>query len=277
MRDPSFPLAIRALESHPAYVQAAGACPDLADPRTPPLAAPARCNLVLVHGGLSNGLADFGGSLIGGAAPLLAPAPGFNIFRFEHDTWLPVRSNVDQLVRLIREKLHGGKLFFIGFSRGGVVAVRAAALLRRLHAVDPGRDAAARSHGDVEVMTFGTPHRGFRTGDVGWHLPRTCYCLQYAVSSAIRHLPAPRRLAIFVDSLRRLSRLPPGIADIRTGNPELEEFIRSAAGRWIEGRLHAYGGAPPQPGWLPQWCRALLSRPVPGIGDGAVSLASATA
>ncbi|HEX8964252.1 MAG TPA: hypothetical protein VF801_14710, partial [Rhodocyclaceae bacterium] len=46
---------------------------------------------------------------------------------------------------------------------------------------------------------------------------------------------------------------------------------------WIEGRLHAYGGTPPATAWLPRWCRALLSSPVPGIGDGAVSLASATA
>jgi pimeloyl-ACP methyl ester carboxylesterase len=275
MRDPSFPISIRALERHPDYREAARACPDLADPQVPPLNEHARCNVVLVHGGLSNGLANFGDTLIGGPAPLLRPGPGFNVFRFEHDTWLPVEENVRELTALVRRKLRGERLLFIGFSRGGVVAARTAARLRELGAI--AEPAHPGSHGDVAVMTFGTPHRGFRTGDLGWHVPRVCYCLQYAVSTAILHLPARSRLAIFISSLQRLSRLPPGIADIRTRNPELEAFIGSAAGRWIEPRLQAYGGSPAEPAWLPRWLRVLRSRPVPGIGDGAVSLSSSTA
>jgi pimeloyl-ACP methyl ester carboxylesterase len=280
MRDPSFPIAIRALERHPDYREAARACPDLADPLVPPISAPARCNVILVHGGLSNGLANFGDTLIGGGSPLLRPAPGLNVFRFEHDTWLPVEDNVAELVSLVRGKLKGERLLLIGFSRGGVVATRTAARLREAGAILPctfENERICGVHVDVAVMTFGTPHRGFRTGDLGWHFPRLCYCLQYAVSTALRHLPGQSRLAIFVRSLRRLSRLPPGIADIRTRNPELDRFIGSAAGRWIAARLQAYGGSPPQPKWLPRWCRALMSRPVPGIGDGAVSLKSATA
>jgi pimeloyl-ACP methyl ester carboxylesterase len=275
LRDPSFPIAIRALEGHPDYRAAAHACPDLAAALTPPISAPARCNVVLVHGGLSNGLANFGDTLIGGPAPLLRPGPGLNVFRFEHDTWLPIEENVAELVSLVRRKLRGERLLLIGFSRGGIVATRTAARLREIGAI--GGALGPGVHADVDLMTFGTPHRGFRTGDVGWHFPRLCYVLQYVVSTAIGHLPRRVRAGIFFRSLRRLTRLPPGIADMRTRNPELERFIRSAAGDWIAPRLQAYGGSPSRPAWLPDWCRALLSRPVPGIGDGAVSLESATA
>jgi len=280
MRDPSFPIAVRLLERHPEYRDAAQASPDLADPRTQPLATPARCNVILVHGGLSNGLACFGDNLIGGRTPLLQPGPGLNVFRFEHDTWLPIEDNVAELVDLVQRKLKGERLVFIGFSRGGIVATRAAARLRDVGAVARPVGAAGRireAHADVAVMTFGSPHRGFRTGDLGRRFPRLCYCLQYMVSTAIEHLPARHRLAIFADSLRRLSRLPPGINDISTRNPALEQFIRSTSGRWIEERLHTFGGSPAEPKWLPEWFRAMKARPVPGIGDGAVSLQSATA
>src|SRR5512143_1883490 len=74
--DPAFPFVVRQLERHPEYRQAAEACPDLASPHTPPAGSAARCNVVLLHGGLSNCLADFGDSLIGGPEPLLGREDG---------------------------------------------------------------------------------------------------------------------------------------------------------------------------------------------------------
>lgn len=278
LRDPSFPIAVRMLERHPGYAQAAQACPDLADPHTGAPLMPASCNVVLVHGGLSNGLADFGGSLIGGRLPLLAPGGGINIFRYEHDTWLPVEDNVAELVGQVQTKLAGAALLLIGFSRGGIVATRAAARLREIGAVagDAGPPGPSALRG-VRVMTFGSPHRGFGTADIVNRMPRLGYCLQFLVSSALAALPFATRASIFLRSLWRLSQLPPGIANLSPANPEFEQFIRSPAGRWVGRRLHAFGGAPREPRRLPAWCRALLARPVPGIGDGAVSLRSATA
>ena len=278
LRDPSFPIAVRLLERHPKYREAAQACPDLADPRTAPQAKPVRCNVILVHGGLSNGLACFGDNLIGGRAPLLQPKPDVSLFRYEHDTWLPIQENVVELVDLMQRKLRGESLLLIGFSRGGVVATRAAVLLRDTGALAPeAGDRVPGAHRDVTLMTFGSPHRGFATADVVRLMPRIGYCLQYFVSTAIMHLPPPFRLAIFLASVRRLSFLPPGIAELTPDNPEFERFIHSGAGRWIGQRLHAYGGSPAEPKWLPARFRALKARPVPGIGDGAVSLRSATA
>jgi pimeloyl-ACP methyl ester carboxylesterase len=234
----------------------------------------------LVHGGLSNCLTDFGDTLIGGSDPLLGKSRGMRAYRFEHDTWLSIGENVDSLVRLIGQKLRGHLLLFIAFSRGGIVATRAAARLWETGAIagQAGeREIAQGIHRDVLVMTFGSPHRGFATAAVVSLLPRVGYCAQYLLSHSTEALPAPLRQTVFLDSLRRLRRLPPGIADLSPANPEFEQFIHSTAGHRIELRLHAFGGAPSSLPWLPDWCRGFMAHPIPGIGDGAVSLRSAIA
>lgn len=276
LHDPAFPFVVRLLERHREYRQAAAACPDLASPHTPPAETAARCNVVLVHGGLSNCLTDFGDSLIGGPEPLLGREDDVRSYRFEHDTWLPIRDNVADLVRLIRQKLFGHLLLFIAFSRGGIVAVRAAARLCEGGAIGGGGRLAMGTHRNVLVMTFGSPHRGFGTADVVSYLPRLGYCAQFGLSQATDALPPSLRRAIFLSSLRRLRHLPPGIAELSPANPEFESFIASAAGRRLGLRVHSFGGAPAEVPWLPTWCRGLLVRPIPGIGDGAVSLNSAT-
>jgi len=276
LRDPSFPLVVRLLERHPDYRRAARACPDIASPRTASTASAAHCNVVLVHGGLSNCLADFGDSLIGGPEPLLGSEHGVHTYRFEHDTWLPIRDNVDHLVRLVRQKLCGRLLVFIAFSRGGVVAVRAAARLWETGAIGADRQLAPGVHHDVLVMTFGSPHRGFGTADVVARLPRLGYCAQSLLSQAADALPPSLRRGVFFSSLRRLRRLPAGIAELSPTNPEFEAFIDSAIGRRFDRRVQSFGGAPAKVSWLPAWCRGLLVRPIPGIGDGAVSLESST-
>ncbi|MDD5249101.1 MAG: hypothetical protein PHY45_08955 [Rhodocyclaceae bacterium] len=280
--DPSFPLAVRFLEQCADYAPAAQLCPDLGGPL--PAAAPtvALGNVILLHGGLSNGLADFADSLIGGRQSLLADAPRqrFQVYRYEHDTWLPIERNVEEIVALIERRIRGAHLLFIAFSRGGVVATHAAAQLGKRGRVVPDADATAIANGavrDIHVMTFGSPHTGFGTSDVVSRLPRLGYCLQYLVSKSLAGLPAPLRRAIFMQSLHRLRRLPPGIAELSPANRAFVEFIRSREGQWIARRLQAFGGVPTAPQWWPQALRALLAHPVPGIGDGAVSLASATA
>lgn len=279
-RDPAFPVVVRRLERHPKYWQGAQNCPDLADPRTPVAHAFSVCNVVLVHGGLSNCLADYGDDLIGGPTPLLGGDSRVRVYRFEHDTWLPIQANVIRLAHLVRQKLHGQALLFVGVSRGGIVATRAAARLWESGAL--GHEAAHRRgppgiHRDVAVMTFGSPHLGFATSNIAALLPRLGYCAQYMVSSATLSLPARLRRAVFFRTLNRLHRLPPGIADLSPANPEFEQFMRSRAGRWVEQRLLTFGGTPPHSSSLPAWCRPLMARPIPGQGDGAVAIDSAIA
>lgn len=275
--DPSFPVVVHWLEHHTRYRQAALASPDLADPRTPCQNSPARLNVVLIHGGLSNCLVDFGDHLIGGPRPLLIGHPGIRVYRYEHDTWLPLERNIDELVQLVQRKLWGDALVFIAFSRGGVVATRVAAHLYELGAVHQTLAIIPGTHRDIGIMTFGSPHRGFATADVVAHMPRFGYCLQFLLSTSTDCLPSALRNAIFFHSLRRLRTLPPGIANLSPANPDFDRFIHSPIGKWAEARLHAFGGAPGDVDHPPRWWRILRVRPIPGVGDGAVALRSATA
>jgi hypothetical protein len=117
----------------------------------------AMAHAVLVHGGLSsarNGFEALLGSEPGG--PLWAGMPLLDrlcTWRFEHDSFVPIRHNIDRLLRWTdREIVRGaprGTLVLLAHSRGGNVVRFALPLLRRAH---PGWRFSA--------ITAGSPHLG---------------------------------------------------------------------------------------------------------------------
>lgn len=75
-----------------------------------------------------------------------------SIYRYEHDTWLPVLENVRQLSRYF-DDMKPGRILLVAHSRGGLVARQAGDKLKR--------------HGwTVRVVTLGTPFAGTPMIDV---------------------------------------------------------------------------------------------------------------
>jgi pimeloyl-ACP methyl ester carboxylesterase len=71
-------------------------------------------------------------------------AEGVPVGRFEHDTWLPVTQNAEELVAFLN-KLDADRVTLVAHSRGGLVAARAAQISR---------------HKGIRVITLGTPFLG---------------------------------------------------------------------------------------------------------------------
>lgn len=97
---------------------------------------------VFVHGTLSHGL-------VGLSDMPSVQAGQRSLFRYEHDTCLPVDSNGEELAQLIISKLNTSALTLIAHSRGGLVARLARLELKRMN-----------YPGQVRILTLGTPHLG---------------------------------------------------------------------------------------------------------------------
>ena len=69
--------------------------------------------------------------------------------RYEHDTFVPLIDNAEELATLIEQSVSCARLVLIAHSRGGLIARLAASLLRQ-----------QAWTGTAEVWTFGTPHEG---------------------------------------------------------------------------------------------------------------------
>jgi hypothetical protein len=108
--------------------------------------------MVVVHGTMSNGMAL-------ARAALRVAAGTVAVRRFEHDTWLPMEQNAQELVEGVGREVTG-EVIFVAHSRGGLVAARAAAILDR-------RDGPKVTG----LVTLGTPSWGtpmIATADVGF-------------------------------------------------------------------------------------------------------------
>lgn len=102
-----------------------------------------RC-VIYVHGTMSCALP---------ALDAIHDVIGANVARYEHDTFISIRHNANDLAKLVIDRqLSPRHLHFVGHSRGGLVARLAAAEVFR-HAPRWGPD-------HIHVHTFGTPHRG---------------------------------------------------------------------------------------------------------------------
>jgi pimeloyl-ACP methyl ester carboxylesterase len=115
----------------------ADSCPDIDDDVTTRGMA-----IVVVHGTMSTGLA-----LARTISQLAAPA-AVPVLRYEHDTWLPLERNAQDLANLIQLRVKSSVLL-VAHSRGGLVSTRAAQILRT---TAPGRVGG--------VITLGTPFGG---------------------------------------------------------------------------------------------------------------------
>lgn len=96
--------------------------------------------IVAVHGTMACavGLAAALMKISGGPVPVL---------RFEHDTWLPIKKNSDQLVAHLN-RLGATRVLFVAHSRGGLVARLAA------------KELTKNPTTSVRVVTLGTPFAG---------------------------------------------------------------------------------------------------------------------
>ncbi len=120
------------------------------------------------------------------------------IYRYEHDTFLPVSDNGSELADLIGGHLRAKRLILVAHSRGGLVARIALAKLRRSGYI-----------GDISVLTFGTPHEGTPLANVGRAFVNLLFKLGSYVAGAIPVLtPAVAAWSFIFDS----PTLPPGIA-----------------------------------------------------------------
>jgi pimeloyl-ACP methyl ester carboxylesterase len=122
-------------------------------------------------------------------------APVLPVWRFEHDTWLSIKKNSDELVAHLT-RLGVKRVLLVAHSRGGLVARVAA---KQLMAVTP----------TVEAVTFGTPFAGTPIVDGA----RGALMGTMALLGALRVAGGP-----VVDATTRLAgllirgRLPEGIA-----------------------------------------------------------------
>ena len=170
------------LERHPVVESR---CPDLskADRASHPHA------IVFVHGTVSCG--------VQGLKDLL-PALGDTvpIYRYEHDTFRPIEENAVELADWIRDRIDTPRLLIVGHSRGGLVARTAAGRLANAY------------QGQVEIYTFGTPHRGTPLVTAGGRLLNLLFKLGEDALGAIPIVsPLSKAYGYLVDS----PALPPGI------------------------------------------------------------------
>jgi pimeloyl-ACP methyl ester carboxylesterase len=126
----------RRREAELADPDTADSCPDIDDTATVQQTA-----VVVVHGTMSTGLA------LARAVTGLVPA-GLPVLRYEHDTWLRLETNAQDLANLIKLRVETSVLL-VAHSRGGLVATRAAQILKK--------SAPGRVEG---VVTLGTPFGG---------------------------------------------------------------------------------------------------------------------
>ncbi len=123
---------------------------------------------------------------------------GVPIYRYEHDTFLPVSDNASELADLIGNHLRAKRLTIVAHSRGGLVARIAHAKLRR-----------SGYPGEVAVLTFGTPHEGTPLANVGRAFVNLLFKLGSYIAGAIPVVsPMVAAWSFVYDS----PALPPGIA-----------------------------------------------------------------
>lgn len=232
-------------------------------------------HVLLLHGGLTSALAGFEAWLapdpkqrpLWTAMPLFEQLP---VWRFEHDTFLEVGRNIDDLIEALQAQVIGrrreGRLVLLAHSRGGVVARFA---LPELKDRWPGWD--------FQALTAGSPHLGT---DVFERLGQRWVGLAGAVgllSGALREVGSRSTLA----KLKNLERgmagdIPPGFRDLLPANV-LERAERYP---WPEGQIVTWGSqwrAEVAADWRPEMWHRLIEgfAGFEADGDGMIPLDSA--
>jgi hypothetical protein len=170
---------------------------------------------VFVHGTASCG--------IQGLKDFYATQRANSTFRYEHDTYRPIKENGEELAELVEKSLHVKELALVGHSRGGLVARYAAAQL------------AKRNYtGKVEVLTFGTPHLGTPLAAMGDEVLNLLVKLGGDVIGGIPHLSWLGKAYSF---LIKSPRLPDGIEEMR----EDSGFLSAMNGLGNPGNVRCWG------------------------------------
>ena len=206
--DPRWQSRLAELESRYRYL--ADACPNLREVER----AVHDQAMVFVHGTLSCGmvsLKDLFGLAVEGYS---VPGP---VYRYEHDTFLPLKANADELADWIERKLRiGRRLVIAAHSRGGLVAVAAAARLMK-----------NRYPAEIVVRTFGTPFRGTPLVAIGKKALTVLAKLGEDIATAVP-VPMLSALAKGFFYLFDSPTLPPGIMAMQEG-PGVLDYLQDAA------------------------------------------------
>lgn len=203
----------RRVELEDRYSDLAKACPSLHEiDRVEHASA-----MVFVHGTASCGLVGLKDLFIPAAAGYDLPGP---VYRFEHDTFLPVVQNSHELAALVAQRVHAERLLLVAHSRGGLVAADAAELLK-----------ASGYRGSVSLQSFGTPFAGTPLVAIGKRALNLMMKLgeELATSAPVPML-SPLAKALFY--VMESPSLPPGIMAMHEsgeGLPFLQRAANAAA------------------------------------------------
>lgn len=159
---------------------------------------------IFVHGTLSHGLK--------GLSDLPSLQAGQqSLFRYEHDTFLSVDSNGEELAQLIGSRINANVLTLIAHSRGGLVARLARLNLQR-----------ASYPGEIRIVTLGTPHLGTPLVNLAQQNCSLAFRLGWVGTLG---LPSLTPLAYVLSCLLGV-RLPSGISFMEEGSDGLRILSR---------------------------------------------------
>jgi pimeloyl-ACP methyl ester carboxylesterase len=169
-----------------------------------PSPAKAEKAVIFVHGTLSTSFAttvDLRSELEGSSADL---------FRFEHDTLMPVAYNARDLAHFVRQ-LGCRDVLLISHSRGGLVATSAANFVRDEDGWTP------------EVWTYGTPHRGTPLARTGYGVSAVVHLVLLARAALSTPAEELFKLALSIGGHSHQ-----GLEDMVPTSPFLTSMSRSA-------------------------------------------------
>jgi hypothetical protein len=203
-------------------------------------------HVVLLHGGLTSVRAAWSAWLVGDAREAATqPGPwrglpllnGHRVWRFEHDTFLRVDRNINELIDQLERQVIGraerGTLVLLAHSRGGNVARFALPRLRKRW-----------PHWNVQALTAGSPHLGtqvFRQIGRRW---AGLSILVGALRDVASGLLDKQQMTDLLLLERALAYdIPPGFQDVEPAG-----VARMAKGQPLPEGLTAWGSewAPPQ-------------------------------
>jgi hypothetical protein len=137
------------------------------------------------------------------------------VHRYEHDTFLEIEENAEELASLLSRPSPCEEVLVIAHSRGGLVARRAAQLMRP-------RPRKSKTKRSFRIWTYGTPHQG--TPLVSG-ISRFGGLAVLIGTMRIDGVPRPDRVtAAFSYLLGPLKQLPPGIACMAPGHTVLRQI-----------------------------------------------------
>lgn len=161
--------------------------------------------VVVVHGTFSCSVAI--------AAAVRSVCSAFNVVRFEHDTFVPITENVNDLISHIRRiaALGVSQILLLAHSRGGLVACQAASLLR-----------GAVPSLKIDVWTVGTPHFGTPLAGVGGSAAQVLGAMYRLCARLVDGTVKATYVEGAASYLVSAGQLPTGIAAMRQGSDFLD-------------------------------------------------------